>query len=578
MPIRRLGAAEAYENLKTNVHNAWPRADEPDNRFAHYASPAFTPHFRLEPGQRIFTIGSCFARGIEVALEQRGFDIPTRAFTVDKGEWGGDPTAVLNNYVPQAIAPHIRWAFGHEKFDVDLHCAEVRPGRYIDLQLPMGFRPMPAEAVIARRERLNALYRSLADCTAVFITLGLIEAWFDKKSQSYVNCPPPKSTVKAEGDRFELHVLEYNQVLQSMRDLIALFDQVCKPGYRILLTVSPVPLTATFTDQDVAIANTYSKAVLRAATEAIVAEYDHVEYYPSYETVMLTDRSVAFVDDQIHVNQALVRYNVDRMIRRYVDHGGQETPAEIIARAKAEAKSGLMRAGLKTLQEAHSARPDDPDLTIALADMQLRAGQGKAAETLLLKLIETRESGAARGLLAKYYNDTKRHSEAALHAEAASELGKLSLASSLQRVVAYYHLGRHAEGLALLDKLRFALERKPLIIHWKARFAEKLDRHAEAEAWHREATGIADDRSYKLAFAEFLAARGRWDEVAPLVDAVLLEAPLDAQALRLRAELRQRSGSAPLGAEQAAGRRGASPLRVAQEAAGSLIARWRARR
>ncbi len=156
MPIRRLGAAEAYENLKTNVHNAWPRADEPDNRFAHYASPAFTPHFRLEPGQRIFTIGSCFARGIEVALEQRGFDIPTRAFTVDKGEWGGDPTAVLNNYVPQAIAPHIRWAFGHEKFDVDLHCAEVRPGRYIDLQLPMGFRPMPAEAVIARRERLNA--------------------------------------------------------------------------------------------------------------------------------------------------------------------------------------------------------------------------------------------------------------------------------------------------------------------------------------------------------------------------------------------------------------------------------------
>jgi hypothetical protein len=72
MPIRRLGAAEAYENLKTNVHNAWPRADEPDNRFAHYASPAFTPHFRLEPGQRIFTIGSCFARGIEVALEQRG--------------------------------------------------------------------------------------------------------------------------------------------------------------------------------------------------------------------------------------------------------------------------------------------------------------------------------------------------------------------------------------------------------------------------------------------------------------------------------------------------------------------------
>jgi len=575
MPIRRLTAAEAYENLKTNVYNSWPRVDEPDNRFAHFAAPAFTPSFTLEPGQRIFTIGSCFARGIEMALEQRGFDIPTRRFTVDKGEWGGDPMGVLNNYVPQAIAPHIKWAFGFETFDLALHAAEVRPGRFVDLQLPMGFRPMPAEAVIARRERLSEIYRTLADSSVVLITLGLIEAWYDKKAQSYVNCPPPKSTAKAEPDRFELHVLDYDQVVHSLRDLMALFDRVCKPGWRMILTVSPVPLTATFTTQDVAIANTYSKSVLRAATEAILAEYPNVEYFPSYETVVLTDRSIAFVDDQVHVHQNMVKFNVDRMIRRYVAGANTETPAEIVARAKVDVRSGLLRSGLKTLQDGHAAHPDDAELTVALADTQLRAGEGRAAEKLLVEFVETRESGAARALLAKYYNETKRYAEAAFHAEKASELGRLSLASSLQRVVAYYHLGRLEEGLALLEKLRYALERKPLVIYWKARFADKLGRIDDADAWYRQANELANQPDYKVDYARFLADRGRWDEVGKWVDAVLLDWPLQAAALELRAELRRRGGMATVGGETAAGRRGASPFRMFREAGASLLARWR---
>ncbi len=48
---------------------------------SHFADPSFKPSFMLEPGQRIFTIGSCFARGIERTLAERGFDasFPGRA-------------------------------------------------------------------------------------------------------------------------------------------------------------------------------------------------------------------------------------------------------------------------------------------------------------------------------------------------------------------------------------------------------------------------------------------------------------------------------------------------------------------
>ncbi len=38
---------------------------------------------------------------------------------------------ILNNYVPPAIAPQIRWAFGIDKFDIDRHALEVAPGRHM---------------------------------------------------------------------------------------------------------------------------------------------------------------------------------------------------------------------------------------------------------------------------------------------------------------------------------------------------------------------------------------------------------------------------------------------------------------
>jgi hypothetical protein len=146
----------------------------------------------LEPGQRIFTIGSCFARGIEKALAARGFDIPTLGLQVDKTWWTGDPVSILNNYVPPAIAPQIRWAFGLEEFDLDRHAIEVAAGRYIDPQLTLTYRPVAAESLIKRRNDISAIYRHLATSNVVLITLGLIEAWFDNRSGLYINCPPPK--------------------------------------------------------------------------------------------------------------------------------------------------------------------------------------------------------------------------------------------------------------------------------------------------------------------------------------------------------------------------------------------------
>ncbi|MFT4099098.1 MAG: hypothetical protein QM651_18405, partial [Rhodoblastus sp.] len=73
-PLLKLTAKEAFARRKSNPFGVWPLADEPDNRFAVLAAPHFQARFTLTPGQKIFTIGSCFARHIEEELAARGFD------------------------------------------------------------------------------------------------------------------------------------------------------------------------------------------------------------------------------------------------------------------------------------------------------------------------------------------------------------------------------------------------------------------------------------------------------------------------------------------------------------------------
>ena len=538
MPIRRISAADAYGTLKANPDSNWPRRDDPANRFAHFADPSFKPRFMLEPGQRIFTIGSCFARGIETTLANRGFDVPTLNLQVDKTGWSGDPTTILNNYVPPAIAPQIRWVFGMGEFDIRRHAVEVAAGRFMDPQLTLGFRPVTAEALIRRRNDISAIYRHLASSHVVLITLGLIEAWFDNRSGLYVNCPPPKGVIRTDPSRFELHVLDYGDVTRALTDLVDLRGRVCPRDHRIILTVSPVPLQATFTSSDVAVANCCSKSVLRAAVEPFVAERDHIEYFPSYESVLLTDRSIAFVDDQVHIQTSMVRFNVDRMISRYVA-SGDDTVAKVIARAREDTASGRFQAGLKRLQQAWAAHPGESDLAIALAGAHLKVGGDAAAEALLLEQLETRENVVARTLLATHYNRSGRHEEAALHAEKACEHGKARLDASLQRVEAYFHLGRLEEGLVVLDKITWPLERKSLLLHWKAQYCERLERPADAEAIWRECNDLVESPAYMAALAEFLATHDRWPEAAEWVDRALLHAPNEKTALRLRTEIRK---------------------------------------
>src|SRR5690242_3403487 len=78
MPLQTISGEDAVRNIRSNAYGAWPSRNVPDlNRIEPLCRPEFLPSFRLEHGEKIFTIGSCFARNIERELVNRGFDVVT---------------------------------------------------------------------------------------------------------------------------------------------------------------------------------------------------------------------------------------------------------------------------------------------------------------------------------------------------------------------------------------------------------------------------------------------------------------------------------------------------------------------
>ncbi len=311
MPIISLNGPEAVRIRKNNEYATWGSRNE-ENRVEPIANPAFEVPFRLKSGETIFTIGSCFARNVEEELLARGFRIPIRDL-FRKPEFKNLSTEIVNNFGTPSIFNEFAWAFGEKDFDEETNFLEVSKDKYIDLHMINSIRPSPLRLVQERRRGLINATRTLADCRVMIMTLGLVELWWDEVSQSYLNTGPLPSVLKQWPKRFSLHVLSFAECHDYLRRALDIAFANAKKNLSVILTVSPVPMMATHRNIDVLAANSYSKSVLRAVAEQLVAEDTRITYFPSYETVSLSNRRFAWADDFVHVNKEMIALNVERM-------------------------------------------------------------------------------------------------------------------------------------------------------------------------------------------------------------------------------------------------------------------------
>ena len=314
MSLLELDALTAWDNVFAKRGLArWPGSGA---RFLPFATPDFDISFKIEPGAKVFSIGSCFARNIEVELVKHGFD------AVAVRHLGN--AELMNKYNPYSMLDEVKWAIGEQpRLTIDQRLFEVGDNAYVDMHLHQG-APISKEDCIQNVALSNALHSELIACPYIIITLGLAEIWYDNETATCLNEPANIIRFYRHSDsvkelfrkRFVFRVMDYFEVYTATRDLIDALRKASK-ACKIILTVSPVPMSTTFSGKEILSANMYSKSVLRAAAEQVCAGFEHVDYFPSYESVMLSPRDTTWKDDYLHLKQEVVSLNVERMIERY---------------------------------------------------------------------------------------------------------------------------------------------------------------------------------------------------------------------------------------------------------------------
>jgi len=290
----------------------------PDQEDARYRDglifPNINPSFTIHPSSSVFTIGSCFARNIEEALVAKGVSVPSLRYTPAKGEETGRPNTVLNQYNLGSMCEVVESTMVQGEISGGLY--DLGDGTAFDALVNSFVAKVEMGRAIERRQQLLELYRSgLAESSTIVVTLGLIETWYDMKDEVYLNSFPPMSVLRAEKGRFVFRRLGVADCLDLGRRLLRCF--AADQARNVVLTVSPVPLGSTFTDQDCAVANTASKTVLRVVAEQLAAEFDYVDYFPSYEMVTLSGLE-NYEADNMHVRSDVVHRVVSYMLSHYM--------------------------------------------------------------------------------------------------------------------------------------------------------------------------------------------------------------------------------------------------------------------
>lgn len=318
-PMPWIDSATAYANVKSAA-NVWSVPGKglysedvsPENGGARMFGDLTTGlktkrKFAVEPAMNVFTIGSCFARNIEVALLERKFAVATRISGFNY------PHGYLNRYNTPSMRQEVALGLGEATFAPESIVS--LPGGFADLT-SNGLFPT-REAVLAYRAATTALFAKIVAADLVIVTAGLSEVWYDHAFSQYLNVAP-NNAARTEPKRFEMRLLDYQANASALHGLVKLIHARV-PQARILMTVSPVPLNGTFMDRDVIISNTYSKSCLRAAVEEIYWSYDFVDYFPSYEMVVHSDDALVWENDRRHVKAAFVDKIMQAFVNAYID-------------------------------------------------------------------------------------------------------------------------------------------------------------------------------------------------------------------------------------------------------------------
>jgi GSCFA family len=278
---------------------------------------AETP-FRIGRSTRLASAGSCFAQRIAAALKAEGYSYlvtePGGPFLPAAAReslgYGLYSARYGNVYTSAQLLQLFQRAFG--VFAPDEPFWQNGQGRVVDPFRPLvhqGGFATEAEALADRARHLEAVRRMFGELDVFIFTLGLTEHWRSRATGAVYPAAPGCGL----GGRFDagLHVFHNSTVAEVVAEMGAFVTALAEvnPAARVILTVSPVPLAATYTGQHVLQATSHSKAVLRVAAQDLCDAFPRLAYFGSYEIVTATgDSAAAFAADRRSVSDRAVAH------------------------------------------------------------------------------------------------------------------------------------------------------------------------------------------------------------------------------------------------------------------------------
>ena len=283
----------------------------------HYADLAeLSERIPLSRDDKIATAGSCFAQHIGNRLASSGanyldMEVPPEGWSDEDARrhgFGIYSCRYGNVYTVRQLLQLTEEAFGLASRATEVW---ARDGRFYDALRP-SVDPTghdEAEAVEGLRERhLSAVRSMIREMDVLVFTLGLTEAWVNRATGIVYPVAPGTIAGEYDADEHHFHNFTYPEIIDDLRKFWAIV-KLENPSARMILTVSPVPLTATASANHVLLATTYSKSVLRAVAGDFANEADGVSYFPSFEIISSSPGEGRFFNpDKRTVNRRGVDY------------------------------------------------------------------------------------------------------------------------------------------------------------------------------------------------------------------------------------------------------------------------------
>lgn len=324
-----------------------------------YALHGWTPERpAIDARTQVTAFGSCFAANISNWLARRNYSVLNKAPDAGKSYVVACGEGMVNSFV---ILQQFEWAWEGKVYDQPLwHGYEAEA---------YGYDP-----------EVQAETKRMFDTTDVFIlTFGLSEIWYDEPTGAVFWRTIPKESYDPARHKFRVSTVEENKT--NLRRIHALIRKH-RPEAKIVFTLSPIPLQATFRPNSCVTSNAVSKSVLRVAIDEVVRELGPegaLHYWPSYELV--TDIFAGCMKhDRRHPEDAVLDYIMMLFERAWCVDSALSDTDMTAGFVRAGAAAGLFPSVLGRVMEGRRTRRlrkllareemvDDPGANRALRSM-----------------------------------------------------------------------------------------------------------------------------------------------------------------------------------------------------------------